>query len=102
MGCVNALELQRADTLPPPPISMVPAREATISVAASGPFVKVLEAEGPEATRHRMETLSVLLPRYGLSLEALASQDARIPHSLALDLLSRNAWWLETESIAFS
>jgi AraC-like DNA-binding protein len=77
-----------------------PGRDATVAVVASKPFTKLLEQTGPDAARLREQSLRVLLPRYGLSPKALEDDDARIPHSLSVEMLERTAWWLGSPSFA--
>lgn len=87
-------------TAPAPIMSGTVRREATVAVAASKPFVKLLtSAVGPSAVAQRNQWLSTLLPQYGLSIEALTGEDARVPHSLSLELLTRSSWLLGSSAI---
>jgi AraC-like DNA-binding protein len=70
-----------------------------VAVIASTPFVKLLHALGPGAVAERDRSLAVLLPRYGLSVEALTLDGARVPHLLTLELLQRSAWLVGTDAI---
>ncbi len=71
----------------------------TVSLLVSKPFVRVLDMAGPQALEQRQQTLLTLLPRYGLSAEALAVDGARMPHDMTLDLLSRSASTLGTDAV---
>jgi AraC-like DNA-binding protein len=74
--------------------------DASVALVASKPFTRVVESVRPEAAGDRVNTLATLLPRYGLTAQALAVPDARVPHRLSLELLERSAWLIGTEAIA--
>src|SRR4051812_18668966 len=80
-------------------VELAPER-ATVAVSTSAPFVRLLSAQGVEAVEDRNRTLRALLARYDISEEALAAENARVPHDLSLEILERSAWLLGSNAVA--
>ena len=80
-------------------VELTPER-ATVAVATSTPFIRLLTAQGREAVDDRTKTLRSLADRYEVGLESLAVENARMPHDMSLEILERSAWVLGTEAIA--
>jgi AraC-like DNA-binding protein len=76
------------------------ARDATVSVVASAPFEKMLRAAGTDVIEFRLKTLAHLAGEFGLALEALRLDGARVPHQMTLELLRRSAWKLGSDAVA--
>lgn len=80
-------------------VELTPER-ATVAVATSTPFIRLLTAQGREALEERTRTLSALASRYDIGLESLTVENARMPHDMSLEILERSAWVLGTGAIA--
>jgi AraC-like DNA-binding protein len=80
-------------------LELTPER-ATVAVAASTPFIRLVEAQGAGAIEERGRTLRGLLARFDITEDSLSAEGARIPHELSLELLQHSAWVLGTDAIA--
>jgi AraC-like DNA-binding protein len=80
-------------------VELVPER-ATVAVATSTPFIRLLEAQGRGAVEERNKTLRTLLTRYDVGEESLTGENARMPHDMSLEILERSAWVLGSNAIA--
>jgi AraC-like DNA-binding protein len=73
---------------------------ATVAITTSKPFIRLLQAEGAAAVEERDRTFRTLLTRFDINAESLATDGARVPHELSLEIMLRSAWLLGTEAIA--
>jgi AraC-like DNA-binding protein len=74
--------------------------EATVSVAVSKPFDKVLAEAGHDPAELKATSLPPLLHKYHLPLETLQLEGARVPHSLSVEMLERTTALLGTDTVA--
>lgn len=81
------------------PVELTPER-ATVAVATSTPFIRLLSVQGEEALEERTRTLRTLANRYDIAETSLAAENARMPHDMSLEILQRSAWVLGTDAIA--
>src|SRR5581483_665274 len=79
-------------------VELAPER-ATVAVATSTPFIRLLQAQGREAIEERMRTLRTLANRYEIPEDSLAGDNARMPHDMSLEILERSAWVLGTDAV---
>jgi AraC-like DNA-binding protein len=67
--------------------------QASVSISALAPFIRLLEEAGPELLERAADGSSALLSRWGISFADVGSDPtARLPYGLVLELLS---WFIE-------
>ncbi len=79
-------------------VELAPER-ATVAVATSTPFIRLLTAQGREALEERTRTLHALANRYEITEDSLTAENARMPHDMSLEILERSAWVLGSGAI---